>query len=73
MGSSTDRPDDSEQRSVDEVIDRLGMKYPAVDRERIGEIVTEEHEAFNGRPVRDFVPVLVEKQAKQRVKALVRV
>lgn len=73
MGSSTDQPDDSEQRGVDEVIDRLGEKYPDVDREVIGVIVTEEHEAFNGRPVRDFVPVLVEKRAKQRVKALVGV
>lgn len=73
MGSSTDHRDDSEQRAVDEVIDRLGTKYPDVDRELIGEIVTQEHEAFDGRPVRDFVPVLVEKRAKQRVKALVRV
>lgn len=72
MGSSIDQRDDSEQRGVDEVIDRLGKKYPDVDRELIREIVTDEHGAFNGRPVRDFVPVLVEKRAKQRVKSLAR-
>lgn len=73
MGNRTDQPDDSEQRSVDEVIDRLGQRFPEVERDTISAIVAEEHEAFDGRPVRDFVPVLVEKRAKQRVKELVRV
>ncbi|MRG60167.1 hypothetical protein GE115_09845 [Agromyces sp. CFH 90414] len=72
MGSGTSRPEDSEQRSVDEVIGRLSEKYPDIDPALIQGIVAEEHEAFDGRPVRDFVPVLVEKKAKQRVKALAR-
>lgn len=59
-----------EQRSVDEVIDRLAVKYPAVDRLEIARIVAREHEAFEGLPIRDFVPVLVEKSAKKRVKKL---
>jgi hypothetical protein len=50
--------------------ERLAGKYPDVDRERISEIVAEEHHGFDDRPVRDFVPVLVEKSAKKRVKAL---
>ena len=64
------RAGESEQRSVDEVIERLADKYPGVDPERIREIVAEEHHGFDDRPVRDFVPVLVEKSAKKRVKAL---
>ena len=60
----------AEQRSVEEVIDRLTKKYPDVDRGEIEQIVAEEHQAYSGRPVRDFVPVLVEKSAKKRVKAL---
>ncbi|WP_353813693.1 three-helix bundle dimerization domain-containing protein [Agromyces sp. SYSU T00266] len=69
MGSpeSTSR-EDNEQRSVDEVIDRLAKKFPQLDREEIRRIVDEEHHAFDGRPVRDFVPVLVEKGAKRRIK-----
>lgn len=70
--SNPDSADISEQRSVEEVIDRLGTKFPDVDRATIQSIVAEEHDAFDGRPVRDFVPVLVEKRAKQRVKALAR-
>jgi hypothetical protein len=60
----------AEQRSVEEVVDRLTKKYPDVDRGEIEQIVAEEHQAYAGRPVRDFVPVLVEKSAKKRVKAL---
>lgn len=62
----------AEQRSVDEVIDRLAGKYPEVDRAQIEQIVADEHQSFEGRPVRDFVPVLVEKSAKKRVKAIAR-
>ena len=64
------RNSESEQRSVDEVIERLADKYPGVDPELIREIVAEEHHGFDDRPVRDFVPVLVEKSAKKRVEAL---
>jgi hypothetical protein len=60
----------AEQRSVEEVVDRLTKKYPDVDRGEIEQIVAEERQAYAGRPVRDFVPVLVEKSAKKRVKAL---
>ena len=60
----------AEQRSVEEVIDRLTKRYPDVDRLEIVQIVAQEHQAFEGHPIRDFVPVLVEKSAKKRVKAL---
>lgn len=65
-------PAEREELGIDDVIDRLAEKYPGVDRRRIREIVDEEHHAFDGRPVRDFVPVLVEKSSKKRVKALAR-
>lgn len=72
MSSNAGSAHGNEQRGVDEVIDRLAEKYPGVDRSTIEAIVAEEHEAFDGSPVRDFVPVLVEKRAKQRVKELAR-
>ncbi|MGR0220021.1 three-helix bundle dimerization domain-containing protein [Agromyces sp. ZXT2-6] len=59
-----------EQQGVQQVIDRLSERFPDIDRARIAEIVDEEHHTFDGRKVRDFVPVLVEKSAKRRVKAL---
>jgi hypothetical protein len=63
---------DHELRGVGEVIDRLAAKYPTVDRDEIHRIVTEEHQLFDGHRVREFVPVLVEKSSKKRVKALAK-
>jgi len=60
----------AELRSVGEVVERLAAKYPGVERTVIEQIVAEEHHEYDGRRVRDFVPVLVEKSAKKRVKAL---
>lgn len=64
--------EEGEQRAVEEVIDRLASKYPGVERSEIANIVADEHQSYEGRPVRDFVPVLVEKSAKKRVKRLAR-
>ncbi|GAA1940705.1 three-helix bundle dimerization domain-containing protein [Agromyces allii] len=58
----------TEQHAVTEVVDRLAEKYPGVDRDEIARIVADEYADLDGKPVRDFVPVLVEKSAKKRVK-----
>ncbi len=42
--------EDGEERSVEEVIDRLAQKYPDVERAEIEKIVAEEHRAYDGRP-----------------------
>lgn len=59
-------PDESKE--IDEVIDRLMKKFPSATRDEVVEAVSKEHEALTGHRVRDFVPVLVEKQAKKRLK-----
>jgi hypothetical protein len=57
-----------EEREIAEVIDRLMKKFPAATREEVEIAVTSEYLPLEGNPVRDFVPVLVEKQAKKRLK-----
>ncbi|RXZ47726.1 hypothetical protein ESP57_14425 [Agromyces fucosus] len=57
-----------EARAVDEVIDRLVGRFPDVSRDRIASVVETAHLELEGNPVRDFVPVLVERTAKQRLK-----
>lgn len=59
------KPD--EKQAVDKVIDRMHEKFPSLAREHIEQIVTTEHQAFDGNPVRDYVPVLVERRAKVRL------
>jgi len=57
-----------EAREIYEVIVRLMERFPAASREEVVSVVAAEHEALTGNPIRDFVPVLVEKQAKRRLK-----
>ncbi|WP_203230680.1 three-helix bundle dimerization domain-containing protein [Agromyces humi] len=61
------KPD--EDRAIDEVVSRLSEKFPALSPEYIKGVVDEELHRFDGGRVRDFVPVLVERAAKQRLKA----
>lgn len=58
---------DEENIAVEHAADRLAERFPEVDREHIEELVEEEHETFEGAPVRDFVPVLVEHDVKQKL------
>jgi hypothetical protein len=57
-----------EAREIDEVIQRLQAKFPSVAEGDIRALVEEEHRAFEGRPIRDFVPVFVERAAAQRLR-----
>lgn len=60
---------DEEDRAVDQVVDRLADRFPAAGREHIAEVVDEEHHELDGNPIRDFVPVLVEHDARDRLRA----
>ncbi len=57
--------DAHEAREIDEVIGRLRDQFPDVSESRIRAVVTDAHQAFEGRPIRDFVPVFVERAARQ--------
>jgi len=57
-----------EAREIDEVIARLREKFPSITEERIRVVVAEEHRTFAGRPIRDFVPVFVERAAIERLR-----
>lgn len=60
---------EEEERAVDQVIDRLAKRFPDVPRERVAAIVGEEHLVLQGNPIRDFVPVLVEHEARDRLRS----
>ncbi len=61
-----DRSD--EARAVDSVIDRLAAHFPDVPRVQVESVVREEHHRLDGNPIRDFVPVLVEHEARDRLR-----
>ncbi|GAA2011046.1 three-helix bundle dimerization domain-containing protein [Microbacterium ulmi] len=56
--------------AIDEIVERLTERFPALPATTIREVVVGEYEGLDGAHVRDFVAVLVEKQAKKRLKTL---
>ena len=61
--------DRNEDDIVAEIVDRLSEKYPTLGRERVQTVVTEHRESMTTAKVRDFVPVLIERAAKDQLKA----
>jgi hypothetical protein len=56
-----------ELRALGDVVDRLAAKFPALPRERIEDVVQQEHRLLDSGRVRAFVPVLVEHAARDRL------
>ena len=55
---------EDENRAVTEVAQRLKVSFPDVAPDVIQDTVHTSHHRFAGSPIRDFVPVLVERAAK---------
>lgn len=56
-----------EDREAQEIIDRLSARYPDQPEANVVEAVNEARSRFETAKVRDFVPVLVEREAKARL------
>ena len=57
-----------ETQAMEHVIDRLSERFPSLERDHIVGVVEDERRQLQAGRVRDFVPVLVEKAAKKRLK-----
>jgi hypothetical protein len=53
----------SEADAMARVVSRLRQQFPELDTDQIERGVHVRHAEFDGRPVRDFVPILVERSA----------
>jgi hypothetical protein len=60
----------SERTVIDQVVDRLAMKYPSVPGEKVADVVNDCYARFDGRPIRDYVPLFVERGARAQLAAL---
>jgi hypothetical protein len=57
----------SEQRMIDQLLERLVTTHPSVPPERVAEIVHAIHAQFDDRPLREYVPLFVERGAKREL------
>ena len=62
----------SEQTIIHEVTDRLARKYPTIPPDTLTTVVQGVHARFKGRPIREYVPLLVERFAGEELKSRLR-
>jgi hypothetical protein len=60
----------SEQTIIDQLVERLAQKYPAVPSEKVTDVVNTCYTRFDGRPIRDYVALFVERHAHQQLSML---
>jgi hypothetical protein len=62
--------EEEEARAIEQVVQRLAARFPQTPTETIAALVAEVHRELDGKPIRDFVPVLVERAARDRLTQL---
>ncbi|AZI65754.1 hypothetical protein ATN38_01750 [Rhodococcus sp. FH8] len=62
---------DEEDRLIGQTLTRLTAKFPSVSAEAVAGAVESAHAHFAGHRIRDFVPLLVERMAKEKLSSLV--
>ena len=60
----------SEQTVIEQLVVRLTSRYPTISQSTVATVVRDVHARFDGRPLRDFVPLLVERTAKSELDRL---
>ena len=60
----------SEKQTIDQLAGGLAASYQQVEPAQVNRIVLEEYSRFEGRPIRDFVPLFVERHAKDELSKL---
>lgn len=58
---------ENERTVIEQLVNRLVSSYPDVAPETVATVVAHEHAEFDGRPVRDFIPLFVERRARREL------
>jgi len=57
----------AEQSAIGQVVARLSQQFPELSAEDINRAVHGQYDKFNDSPIRDFVPVLVERATRRQL------
>jgi hypothetical protein len=60
----------SEQTIIDQLVLRLMGRYPTISESTVSTVVRDVYSRYDGRPLRDFVPLFVERHAKSELEKL---
>jgi hypothetical protein len=58
----------AERAAIDHVVQQLSAQFSMLDPAVVQRVVQEAHRRFAGHPTREFVPILVEDSARDRLR-----
>jgi hypothetical protein len=61
-----------EQTAIEQLLLRLAEKFDEVPPATVEDVIRSQYAKFDGRPVRDYVPLFVERRATSELLALPR-
>lgn len=61
-----------EVAALEKVVSDLGSKFPHVPEPVIRSVVRQRYARFVGAPVRDYIPVMVRREASEELRMLIR-
>jgi hypothetical protein len=64
--------EDDEAVSIDRVVTELRERFPGVPRPVVERLVADRYRQFDGAPVRDYIPVMVRRSARESLASIVR-
>jgi hypothetical protein len=58
---------EEEQALIDQIIDRLTARHPETSPQSVTDLVHTAYHRLDDKPIRDFVPLLVERRAHEQL------
>jgi hypothetical protein len=58
-----------EHKSLDRIVASLEMRFPLTSRVTIERVVDRRYREFSGAPIRDYIPIMVEREAREDLRA----
>jgi len=58
-----------ESRALEHLHVRLCARFPDVPVAQVQRMITDAHQQYDGRPIRDFIPVLVEREVREQLRS----
>lgn len=65
LSNTVDMIELSEQTIIEQLVERLAAHFPSVSPETVAHVVQDNHARFDGRPLREYVPLFVERSARR--------
>ena len=62
---------DDEAKSIGRVVAELGQRFPGVPTSVVERLVADQYRQFEGAPIRDYIPVMVKRSAKEYLTLIV--